>query len=223
MSYLIGAINPKKRKRSKKRRSRKGRMPAALRRYWASRRAGKSHVKHHRRSKRRVRSVARTVRRVKRRARTIIRRIRIRRNPRGLSGDLQAILKRDVIPATIGAGGAVAIDILWGALPFLNNFAANNPTLAPLAPVARIITALGLGWLAGQVANKHFGEMVAIGATTVTVADLIKTWMTANMPSVPMAGYVNGYVGNRPRRYMGYMSPARVVPSLPSNMGMYVR
>jgi hypothetical protein len=122
---------------------------------------------------------------------------------RGAGAKIAGIVPTKVIPAAVGAAGALALDMGWGYLPIPASLATG-----PLAPVARIAGALALGYAAKFVAGDKYAEEVTVGAITVTVYDLAKTWMQANVPSVPLSAYVGG---------MGYYSPARFSP-----MGVFV-
>src|SRR5258708_1625390 len=113
-------INPKRKRRKV---SRKGRMPAGLRRYWAKHRRGRKVAKRRRRHS--AVAVAAPRRRRKRRAvmrnphrrkyrhsrRKVMRNPRRRhaiRNPFSVRG-----LTHTLMPAAIGAGGAIALDVVY--------------------------------------------------------------------------------------------------------------
>lgn len=103
-------------------------------------------------------------------------------------------VKNTIIPAGIGAAGALGLDVLLGVLPI--PVALQSPTLRP---VLRIAGAIGLGYLASMVAGKSIGEQVTAGAITVTLYDVLKGVVQQAVPSIPLSGYDYD---------LGYMSPA---------------
>lgn len=196
-------INPRRK------RSRRRPMSALQRKYFGRR------VSHAARNPRR--SPRRRVTRARRNPSTALsipspaRRIRRRRSVRGRarlfrrrrsSGNISSFsgfTSNALMPAAIGAAGALALDMAWAHLPL-------PPTLmsGPLAPITRIAGAVGIGMLAGMVAGKKFGGAAMLGALTVTGYDLIKGYMTAAAPAPATTGaYVgmNAYVGDG----MGYV------------------
>lgn len=112
---------------------------------------------------------------------------RFRRNPTA-SGFLSGTL----LPAAIGAGGALAVDLAIGNLTFIP---ASMKT-GTMLPLTRIGLSLGLGYLVGMVAGDEAGANAAAGGIVVTVYSMAKTYLTKNMPNVKLARYVpmNRYV-----------------------------
>lgn len=227
-------VNPRRRRRrssaSAKRRRKGGRrkMTALQRKYF-----GKGHAPVRRRRKRRSAAVA--VRRHRRRSRKVTelmsnprrrrrshrrRRsvMRLRRNPMPSTKSLF----NSMVPALIGAGGALAVDALFGQIGA--QLPASLQT-GVMVPVTRIGAALAVGWGLGKVAGKSFGNDVAAGAITVTLYDIIKSYVQTNMPSIPLARYagpgprLNRYAGPGPRMLgrrparvgMGYVNAGRVL------------
>jgi hypothetical protein len=194
MAELLLVSNPGKRKRKGKR----GRMPAGLRRYWASRRAGKKHHKKHHRAKARHirhrrpkgtrRAIGYTVgtRKVRRRKlnphhRHHYRKHRRYRNPslRGITGQVMPTVKA----GAWGAAGALGLDAAWGLLT------SNLPSLAAYLTnpyvtfIAKAFAAVGVGALGGKVARGK-GKDLAVGAMTVVTHDFLKSTLQSMAPTL---------------------------------------
>ena len=235
MSEALFIVNPRRKRR--KARSRKGRMPAGLRRYWASRRRGAKTTK-----RRRRRSSARVVRRRRRRnplAALANPRRRRHRNPRrhrsyrrhrhsnpfSVRG-----LKGVIMPAAIGATGAIALDVAYAyASPYLP---ATMQT-GWFATLAKVAGAFGIGWGASKVLGREKGRVVTLGALTVVGYGAIKPLIASFAPTIKglsgfgcLAGdYQSMPVGSLgaylPRQTgMGFISPAATLP--PSGVGAYM-
>lgn len=188
-------INPRRKRRAGVRRMRRNprRMSALQRQYFGG---GRRNPRRRRRSRPAMTTMARNPRRRYRRARAAIR--RFRRNPRGMGGNfnLSHIMRDMLVPAGIGAAGALALDLAWGNLPIPASLQTGT-----LAPVARIAGAVLIGIAVGMVAGKRNGAYATVGAMTVTLADLAKNWVASSYPAVSLGGYVS------PR--MGYYGAAR--------------
>jgi hypothetical protein len=127
-----------------------------------------------------------------------------RRNPTGPMG----FVTQNLVPASIGAGGALGLDVLLGfATPFLPAML----TTGPMRPVLRIAGAIGLGMLATQVSGRKIGEQVAAGAITVTVYDILKGLVKQFAPTLAL--------GENDYPVLGYYSPGIQVGN--DNMGAY--
>lgn len=196
-------INPRRRRRKTRRTHarrnprRRRRMSALQRRYFGKRR----HVTHAARNPRRKRRYR--VRSAARLARYRVRRARRNPMPRVSFNGLTKML----VGGTVGAAGAMGVDILLGY--------ANQSNIIPTSlqsgvmnSVLRLGAAVGLGYLAEAVGGKNIGEEVAAGAIVVTLYDLLKPYV--QQAGVPMAGLRGGLRAYMPRR-MGYYSAARVV------------
>lgn len=244
MSESLFLINPRRRKR------RKGRMPAGLARYWASRRGG--------RKRRKARAVMTNPRRRRRRARASTRRRAVRRNPvyrhkrhhrrrarnpiysrrrsrrRGRNPFSVGGAKEVLVPAAIGAGGAIALAVAWGYL-------------APKLPASlqtgyleigvKLAGAIGLGLLANRFLGRQKGMYVGIGGSVVVLAQAITPMLASAAPTVPgLSGFgrmsggdyapypLNGmgaYMKNPSLGRLGFYSPAAIVqgPAGPQRMG----
>jgi hypothetical protein len=252
-------VNPGKRKR--KRKSGKGRMPPALRRYWAAKRAAKSgrrkrrkvSVKSrmanpgrrkHRRARRRNPVYSRRRRKVyasKRRRNPVRHRHHARRhrhharrrNPFGGS-EIQSV----VMPALVGAGGAIALAVAYG---YLSPNLPSALTSGFMPTAVQAAAALGLGFLAGKFLGRSQGNAVAVGALTVIAVNAVTPYISSatggNVPGmnglgglklggvgdfVPYRRPIGAYtpnVRNMPGSGMGrlgYVSPA-------SRIGAYAR
>lgn len=112
---------------------------------------------------------------------------RLRHNPRRAHRmHRNPITRRDylsntLMPAGIGAIGAVGMDIVLGMLPL----PAALKTGA-VRPLLRLAGAMGMGLLAGMATNKRIGAQVLAGASTVVVYDMLRTMAQKAMPTIPL-------------------------------------
>jgi hypothetical protein len=211
MSELL-LVNPRKRRVKRRRRARamtalqaryfgKGRRKARRTTALVSNPAPRRRRRHARRATGAVAAPRRTRRRHS-----------IRRSMRGrvtrLRGfNTKSFLSDTLMPAGIGAAGALGVDVVLGfAHPYLPSFMTTGIGV----PLTKIAAAVGLGMVAGMVADRRTGELVMAGGVTVVMYNYLRTMLQTNVPSLQLAG-----VGN----YMGYAGPAR---AFPDNMGMYV-
>jgi hypothetical protein len=232
MSEALFLVNPRRKRRKK---SRKGRMPAGLRKYWASRRGGtkKRRVKRRRhaassapRRRRRARAMGVVKRRRKRNplfARKRHHRHR-RSNPFSVKG-----LTNSIMPAAVGAAGAVALDVVYAyASPYLP---ANLQT-GMIGSLVKLAGAFGLGMGARKFLGREKGNAIMLGALTVTGYGVIKPLIASFAPTIKgLSGYADytsmgaylprpGMGAYLPKPGMGYYSPAAVVqPSGVSGLG----
>ena len=185
----IALVNPSRRKGWRKMATRKHRTAAqraATRKLVALNRARRSGRTTHRRKARR-KSSARHVTTPRRHHTNRVnpnprRRHRARRrNPMGgmLSG---AFWMGEVVPTTVGAVGALGIDVAIGYLPL----PAIVQTNAMVRNVVKIAGALGLGYLAQMVTTRKTGEEVAAGAIAVTLYDMVKGFLVNSFPTLPI-------------------------------------
>lgn len=222
-------INPRRRRSRARRRNPKRRMPAALRRYWASRRG--TRLANPRRRKRRRNPVVRGHYRAPRRAmarrrhrnpRMRMRRFRRLRNPRG--GDFMATLTA----GAIGAGGALLLNTVYG---YVNPYLPASMQTGLVQTGVLAVGALGLGYLVGKFISKDIGDDVAFGGLSVVLYNAAAT--VAQGAGLPITNQLNGYADYTPRRMgayltgqpgtagfrgLGYVSPAPVV-----RLGAYMR
>jgi hypothetical protein len=238
MSEALFLVNPKGKRRRK---SRKGRMPAGLRRYWASRRRGTKT-----RRRRRTRAMPGTGLAVRRAARRRVvmrnprRRYRRRaihrnphrhrhyhhkRNPFSVRG-----LTHALVPAAIGAGGAIALDVVYAyASPYLP---ASMQT-GLVSSLVKLAGAIGLGMGARKFLGREKGNAVALGALTVTGYGVLKPLIAQFAPTIKgLSGYadyvnypaaggqgISGYMPGTPGS-LGFYSPASVIQS--PQLGAYI-
>jgi hypothetical protein len=213
-------INPKRKRR------RKGRMPAGLARYWAKhRRGGKKRRRvsakarmenprrRRRRNPRRRRARARRrnpVYRHKRRRVSARRRrsnprrhrhyARRRRNPFG-GGEISNV----IMPALIGAGGALVVSVGYG---YLSPYLPSSLTTGFIPSLVQAAVAVGAGFLAGKAIGRQKGNAVAVGALTVIAVNALTPYISsATGGSVPgisgFGGLKLGGVGD----YVPYRKP----------------
>lgn len=233
MSEALFLVNPR---RKKKRKSRKGRMPAGLRRYWASKRRGAK--VHKRRRKRRASSVAAPRRRrtkrygvatVKRRRRkNPIHRRSHRRHRRSNPFSVRG-LTHSLMPAAVGAAGAVALDVAYAyATPYLP---ASMQT-GMVGSLVKLAAAFGLGIGARKFLGREKGNAIMLGALTVTGYGVIKPMIAQFAPSIKgLSGYADytamgAYMQQpklgaymQPSNRLGFYSPAPVVQPAMSGLG----
>ena len=187
---------------AKKRRS-KRRMTAKQRKYF-----GKRRVKRARRNVT-ISAARNPVRRLSRRRKRSMR--SYRRNPIRMRGfNPRTFVNQSLMPAGIGAAGALGLDMLMGMLPLPD--ALKTPTMRPLV---RIAGAVGIGMIAGMVTNRKMGEQVGAGALTVVLYDVLKGFVQRTMPTLSLGE--NDYTS------LEYYNPAMITGDVDTNgVGMYV-
>lgn len=211
MSGLM-LLNPKGRKSAGRRKRRKP-MTAKQLKYFGPRKSRKATRKRRAaapkvvvvasnpRRKRRtsVAKKARTHR--KRKARSFNRnprpaRRRFRRNPLpSASGFLTGTL----VPAGIGAGGALLVDLAIGNLPL-----PASAKQGAMLPIVRIAGALGVGALVGLLMGEDAGQEAAAGGIVVTLYAITRQYLNQNMPNIRLARYVpmRGVMRRRINRFV---------------------
>jgi hypothetical protein len=216
MSQIL-LLNPSRRKRRKKSASRKRRSPAqraATRKLLAfnrARRAGKS-VKRRRRKNRSVKSFnpfsgVKTMARRKRRTTSR----RYRRNP--ISGRSITSSLRGYSPAVSGAVGALALNGILNNAPIPAQLMAGK-----MAYVTKAALAVLIGYVGNKVSfTRPYARNMALGALTVTLADLGKELAAGAGVNLSGVGYINpGWIAS-PRAPGG-----RTVPGALGRIGQYV-
>lgn len=218
MSEQLLLINPRRRRRRK--------MSAKQRKYFGKRRRTRARRAPSRiRARRRHRVAAHTaVRRRRRyrvrahmsnprRARRAHRRYRARHfNPRF---NVRGIVRETLVPAGIGAGGAILTDIAYAyASPYLP--AALQSGMLPV--VAKLAVALGVGFAAGKVSGRRIGTAVTLGGVTVVAYGALRGALSSALPTVKglsggLQDYVDYSTSGRTGAYMkppgmGFISPA---------------
>lgn len=106
-----------------------------------------------------------------------------RRVSRAASSDIGSFVTNSLVPAAVGAAGAVGVDMAWNLLPIPDSLKTG-----PLAPITRIVGAVAVGMAVGAVMGKKFGREATLGAVTVTLADLGKGYLKNNT-SLPLSYY----------------------------------
>lgn len=135
-----------------------------------------------------------------------------------------------LIPAGMGAAGAVALDLAMNYVPLPEQFQT------PLwKNVARIVGAFGLGFAASYVIGKEKAKQVTLGALTVASYTVIRDLVAQNFPQLGLSG-AETYDMSDLR--MGYINPAPMLtnarnggmgaymnsaPIPPSGVGAYMR
>jgi hypothetical protein len=218
-------VNPRRRKK------RKGKMPAGLRRYWAARRSGAApkkrrrrvRAKNPRRTRRRVRArnpVSTRKRRRGRRAGMVVayRRRKRRANPRYMRRSRRArrrnpiedvVSTRNVLaPAAIGALAAIGTQIVFGAIqPNI----PSNFNGGPFPFLFQAVIAVLAGVVVGKVMGERDGQIATAGALTVAGVTAITPFIQNAFPQIPgLAGLANvrRFGAYQPRRAMGAYAPS---------------
>jgi hypothetical protein len=112
---------------------------------------------------------------------------------------------RDIVPAATGAAGALGVDIAMGYIRPMLPAGFSGPMIDPLIKIGG---AIGVGWVAGQVMGRRFGEQVTAGALTVAMYDIIKGFVRQAAPGL-ISEYVG--VGYYDDDQIGWVSPAEQV------------
>jgi hypothetical protein len=145
--------------------------------------------------------------------------------------NVRGVVRETLVPAGIGAGGAILTDIAFAyASPYLP--AALQSGMLPV--LAKLGVALGVGFAAGKIAGRRIGQAVTLGGVTVVAYGAIKGTLATALPTVKgLSGFqdfvdysvtgtgARGGMGaymQAPR--LGFYSPAPVVGG--SGMGAYM-
>lgn len=143
-----------------------------------------------------------------------------RHNPRALTmrrafgrGGLGNVLQDAVIPSFTAAGGALALDVLFGFLPIPANL-----KIGPMKPLVKGVGAIGMGMLAAMFVPASTAKMFTTGALTVVLHDTLKDMMGRFMPNIPLGNMGYEWSGYNPE--MGEYLPAGF-PDY-TGMGMYL-
>ncbi len=122
---------------------------------------------------------------------------RRRRNP----GNYLVPLKQQIVDSTVGAGGALALDIV-SAKVSVHLPASLQSGYAMYG--FKAVLALALGFVAEKVIKKRTAVMIAEGGLIMVIHDAAKGALATAMPSLGLGEYV---VSNAP-------PPARMAPGL---------
>ncbi len=234
MSESVLLLNPRRRRRG---------MPAGLKRYWASRRRRRlenprrhrrARASSSRRSRRRlyVMSNPRRHRRVHARRHHSRHRYRHLSNPRQIS--TRNLMGEYVMPAAIGAVGAVGLKIGWGYLaPHLPS--AVQSGYGAIGAQAAVVLAAGFGL--GKALPKHRRGIAlgVVGALTVLAYNVAVQLLSQYAPNLagisdytayPLGAYMAPTAGPLPApaavpapvRRLGWVSPAPALRGLNAYM-----
>lgn len=212
MSELM-LVNPRRKRRRTPRRNRLGEFVRKNPRRSHTKRRRHHRVEHARANPRRHhRHVTRLRSNPRRHHR---RRTHLRRNPRRMGmGSLRSFMNSTLVPAGVGALGALGVDVMIGyAAPHLPASLQSGMML----DLVKIAGAVGVGYVAGMVAGRKFGEEAMAGAITVTIYDIVKGYVKGAMPSLPLSGNNFGWVSPAPQIGM-YVGDDNSY----NGMGMYV-
>jgi hypothetical protein len=126
------------------------------------------------------------------------------------------IVSNDLIPAAIGAVGAVGADILWGFIsPMFGTTFSGNAYLNALAKSGLVVVA---GHFGGKVVGSRKATAATLGALTVITYELVSSLVKTAAPSLPMAG-VGAYMPpmNGLGAYLPQMGAYDALPLMRSN------
>ena len=142
---------------------------------------------------------------------------------------MRSVMNQAVIPAAQSAGGAIALDFVWGFVPLPDNI-----KLGPMRHVAKGLGAIVIGRIAGQVLGRKVGDNMAMGALTVTFHQAFREMITNFAPGIagnlayysagvdagadPSLGY---YVGSP--KMMTHGGESVPSPNANSELGYYVQ
>lgn len=218
-------INPRRRRRrnargqflkggtSRKRRRRRNPIAAVNPRRRRRRRNPIAAIANPRRRRRRRNPIAAIANPRRRRyTRSVARRSRRRRrsNPR-LALSPRGIMNA-LIPAGMGAAGAVALDVAMNWVPLPAQF--QTPMYKN---IARIAGAFALGYVSSFVLGREKAKQVTLGALTVASYTVVRDLVATNFPQIGLSG-TESYDMSDLR--LGYVSPAA---RLSPGMGAYMR
>lgn len=203
MAEQLLLINPRRRRRKRKT-SRRKRNPAPV-----TRRKRRPSVK----SNPGRRSYRRRSYRPKRR--------HYRRNPIKMGG-MGGLVSDNLIPAAVGATGALALDILYGIIPLPENIKMGN-----LRHAVKGAAAIGMGMLAGMVVNKSMAKSLTNGALTVVLHQAMAELTQKFLPNLTLGEYgeINdlGYTSYaQGADGMGYYLPSGMPEAEASAMNEYM-
>lgn len=205
---------PKGKSMAKKKRSKKGKLPAGLKRYMAAKKKAAKKVT------RRRKSVVKTARRrrgsnlpkrpaqgyvqgsapIRRRKLNPRRKHRRHRkhhakrhhNPRLLAGFTGQLMN-----GAIGAAGALGVNVVLGFLPLPANLKTGM-----VGKAVKLVGAAGVGMLAGRFMGAARGQAIAQGAITVALYDVFSGFLKQAAPTIPLLAGDDEF---------GYLDPATVI------------
>lgn len=159
-------------------------------------------------------------------------------NPRRRGGGFSlrgGLLRNAVMPAAMGAGGALALDVVYG---YLNPYLPVTLQAGWMQLLVKGAAAVALGTVAMKFLGRERGKVVMMGALTVTAYSALRSAVAgAGIPGLsglgygdytpfPMHGlgaYMRGPTGTPGIQGLGYVSPAAVIgPTMSPRMGAYM-
>lgn len=105
---------------------------------------------------------------------------RIRRrklNPGGRAFSMRGFMRNTLMPSTVGAAGALGIDLVLGFLPL-----PLAMKTGPMKTVIKIAGAAAIGAVAANFVKRDTAQQIAAGAITVALYDLIKGYTLPMLP-----------------------------------------
>lgn len=140
---------------------------------------------------------------------------RYRRNPRhmGRIGNLGGLVQNTIMPSVTAAGGAIALDVIFGYLPIPANLKTG-----PLRPLVKGAGAIGLGMLASMFVNAATAKLFTTGALTVVLHDTMRNIVGRFAPNLALGDMGYEWSGYNPE--LGEYLP-QGFPDY-TGMGMYL-
>ena len=127
---------------------------------------------------------------------------RYRRNPSVRAGNIVETVKN----GAIGAGGAIAAEILLSKLPVPTEFKSGN-----MAIVASAIASVGVGMIVAKVTKKpHIGKLMAQGGVTVAMHGAMRAMVSGPMGLSGYYEFEPSMAGYYEDNGMGYVEPTPV-------------
>lgn len=129
--------------------------------------------------------------------------------------DMKGIINGYLIPAGIGATGALALDVGLSYLPLPTTLQTGLPNAA-----VKVAGALALGYASGKVLGRERGKAVAAGALTVVAYNLLKGLVKQYAPSIP--GLSGDYSDMQVGAFMNGPTGYNPAPMLQGTLGAYM-
>lgn len=144
---------------------------------------------------------------------------RTRRNPIGF--DLNKFIKSSLVPSGIGAGGALALDVLIAKIPA--TMMTPETKAGPMKPLIKGVGAVALGMLANQFTSKRNAEQITAGALTVAMYDAAKSFLMTQFPTLQLSEYDAPMIDiNEQYPELGYTSAGHLIDGYDDPLGAYL-
>lgn len=153
-------------------------------------RSKKSHAKKRRAPRARKAAAPKRRRKARRSSSTVVATRRYKRNPR-FGGGLVNKVTGALVPAAIGAAGAIAVDVAMGYLPIPERFKTG-----PLRHVTNGLAAVGVGLASGFVLKPEQARQVMNGGLTVAIYKAGRDAVQKFAPKITLAELEDDYVGD---------------------------